>query len=93
VSVRLALGATPSAILRMLVGDSLRPVAIGLGAGLVLALLGTHILQAVLFGIGPRDPIAMAAAVAVLIGCALGAVLVPARRAARVSPAETLKQG
>jgi ABC-type antimicrobial peptide transport system permease subunit len=93
VSVRLALGATQPAILRMLVRESLRPVFIGLGTGLMLALLGTHILQAVLSGIGARDPIAIAAAVLVLLGCALAAVAVPARRAARVSPSETLKQG
>lgn len=92
VSVRLALGATGSAIARMRLRDSLRPVAIGMACGLGLALLAGQAVARMLYGISGHDPIAVCAAVLVLLAAAVAAVLFPAVQAARVSPAEMLKQ-
>jgi predicted permease len=93
ISIRRALGATEAEVVRMLFRESLRPVAIGLLCGLVIALIGGKAIEGLLFGISGRDPLAIAGAVVVLLAAAAAAVLVPARRAARVNPAELLKQG
>jgi putative ABC transport system permease protein len=91
VGVRIALGASRGDILRMLVGRALRPVAIGLAVGLVVALVSSHMFARMLAGVGPRDPVAIGLAVAVLIGSAVLAVMAPARRAARLDPANILR--
>lgn len=92
VSVRMALGASPFDVLRLLVGDGLRPVAIGLGIGLAMALGAATFLASLFTGIGPHDPVAIGAAAATLLGSATIAVLIPARRAARVDPASILRE-
>ena len=92
VGIRLTLGATAPQILRMLIGDSLRPVAIGLSAGLVLALLLGRVVDRTLYGVSGHDPLAIAAAIAVLLGSAAAAVIIPARRAARVDPSQMLRE-
>ena len=92
VSVRIALGATEGDVVRLLVRDSLRPVFVGLTCGLVVALLGGHAIRGILYGISGRDPVSIAAAVAILLLSALAAALGPARSAARVDPARMLKQ-
>ena len=91
VSVRRALGASNAQLMRMLFGESLTPVCIGLTCGLVLALLGGRAIQSVLYGVSSRDPFAIVAAIAILLGAAGAAVFFPARRATRVDPAELLK--
>ena len=93
VSVRRAMGATGAQIMALLFRDSLNPVAIGLVCGLLASLLGGRVMQATLYGVSSRDPIAIAAAVGILLLAAIAAVLMPARRAGRVSPAHLLKQG
>jgi hypothetical protein len=93
VSIRMAIGATGADILQLLLRDSLRPVFIGGMAGLGLSLIAGQFMASVLYGISPRDPIAIATAIAVLVPAATGAVLVPTRRAARVDPARVLRQG
>jgi putative ABC transport system permease protein len=93
VSVRRALGAGNSQLVRMLLNESLKPVAVGLAFGLLLALLGGRVVQSVLYGVNSRDPIAILAAVAILLAAAAAAVVLPARRAMRVDPAQLLKTG
>jgi predicted permease len=93
VSVRRALGASGAQIMNLLLRDSLTPVAIGLGCGLLLSLLGGRVVQSVLYGVNSRDPIAILAAVLILLSAAGAAVFLPARRAARVNPAHLLKLG
>lgn len=90
-SVRVAIGAAASDIMRLLIGDSLRPVVIGLAVGLTGALLSTQVLSVVLFGVSPRDPLSVIGAVAVLLAAGLSAVIVPARQAARIDPARVLR--
>ncbi len=91
VGVRIAIGASRRDILRLLVAQSLRPVAIGLILGLTIALAGVQWLASMLAGIGPRDPVAIGVAVTVLLASAVAAVLAPARRAARIDPANILR--
>ena len=92
-SVRRALGATSRQLVELMLRDNLRPVAVGLIVGLVVSLAGGRIVQSVLYGASGRDPIAFVAASVVLISAAAVAVLVPARKAGRVDPAQLLKQG
>jgi putative ABC transport system permease protein len=92
-SVRKALGASNGHIRAMLFRDSLTPVAAGLALGILLSLLGGRVVQGVLSGVSSRDPMAILGAVVVLMSAAAAAILLPVRRASRVSPAQLLKQG
>ena len=91
VGIRLALGAKPSAILWMLIGDGVRLVAIGAAIGLAGAFAGTRLLQSQLFGIAPTDPLTFAAVVAIMLLVGLLACALPARRAMRVDPVIALR--
>jgi predicted permease len=92
IGLRIAVGASRSDVLRLLLKDSLRPVAIGLAAGTVVALLASQLFAGILYGVGARDPLAFASAIGILLVSAAAAVFVPARRAARVDPAFVLRQ-
>jgi predicted permease len=92
ISIRLALGATGRDVVRLLVRDSLRPVAIGLVCGLVLAFIAGRLIQRALLGISGHDPLAVVTAVTVLVATAGLAAFIPARHAARIDPAGMLKQ-
>jgi predicted permease len=92
IGVRMAIGATARDVVRGVLRDGLRPVVAGLAIGLVIALLSSHLIAGVLYGVSARDPIAVASAVAVLLATATVAVIVPARRAARVDPAVVLRE-
>ena len=91
--VRVAMGAQSSDLLRLLMGDSLRPVVVGVALGAGAALLASRVVLAVMFfGVSPRDPIALVGAAVILVVAAILAVLVPTRRAASVDAAFVLKQ-
>jgi predicted permease len=92
ISVRLAIGATASDVLRLLVREGLRPVVVGLAAGLAAALVVSRIFASHLSGISPYDPPAIAIAVVTLLTSAVIAVVMPARRAMRTDPATVLRQ-
>jgi ABC-type antimicrobial peptide transport system permease subunit len=92
-SVRRALGATYADLVTMLCGESLRPVAIGLALGVLLSLAAGEVVRSLLFEVSPRDPLAIACAVMLLIGAASVAVFLPLRRAALSNLAELLKFG
>jgi ABC-type antimicrobial peptide transport system permease subunit len=91
VGVRLALGAHPSAVLKMLVLQALRLALIGVAAGVALSLLLMPLLGAQLFAVQPRDPMTMTGVPLALIVVAMVAALVPARRAMRVNPVQALR--
>jgi putative ABC transport system permease protein len=91
IGVRVALGAEPRSIVRMVVASGARMVAIGAAIGLAAALALSGLIKSLLFGIGPRDPLTFIAAPAIFVIVALVAAYVPARRAARVSPMEALR--
>jgi len=92
IGLRIAVGASRSDVMRLLLRDSLRPVAVGLAAGAVVALLATQLFSGILYGVGARDPLAFASAIGILLLSAAAAVFIPARRAARVDPAFVLRQ-
>jgi predicted permease len=92
IGVRIALGAGTREVMRLLLADSLRPVAIGLVLGLGAALLGSRVFSGVLYGVSSADPIAFVGASLVLLTAATVAVIVPTRRAASVDAATTLRQ-
>jgi putative ABC transport system permease protein len=91
VGVRLALGARPADVLRLVLGQALAVGALGIALGLVGALAAGGVLASQLYEIGPRDPIALAAVALTLLLVVLAASAVPARRAARVDPLEALR--
>jgi putative ABC transport system permease protein len=91
IGVRIALGAKPGSVVALVVRQGVRPAVIGLLVGVVLALGLSRILTKLLFGVGPRDPLSFAAVAAVLLGVAIVASYLPARRAARVDPASALR--
>lgn len=92
ISVRIALGASGSDVMRLLVRDSLRPVLYGLAAGAIGAALGSRVLTGVLYGLSPADPLTFAAALIVLLAASTGAVVLPTRRAAEIDPAAVLRE-
>ena len=90
--IRMALGAQPGDVLRMVLRDGLLMCVIGVAAGLALALVATHWLGRVLFQTSPRDPLTFVLVPVVLIAVAGLATWFPARRATRVDPMIALRQ-
>ena len=91
IGVRLALGARPEAVVRMIVGSGLGFLLAGVGVGVAGALAATSALRSLLFGIGPLDPPTFMAVAALLVGIALLASWLAARRAAKVDPVVALR--
>ena len=91
IGLRLALGARPQSVMRLLLRQSMRPVWIGGAIGTAVAAAGAQLLRTLLYGVSPWDPFGFAAALAVLAAVACGAALVPAAAAMRVDPASTLR--
>jgi ABC-type antimicrobial peptide transport system permease subunit len=91
IGVRMALGARPEQILRQFLGLGASLLATGIPLGLVGAALVGRAMAGLLFGIGPANLFVLAGTAVVLAAIALLACLLPARRAARVSPAEALR--
>ena len=93
IGIRMALGAQPRDILRMALSEGMTLVAVGLGAGLVGALILTRFLRSLLYAVSPNDPLTFAALPALLAAVALLACLVPARRATQTDPLVALRDG
>jgi putative ABC transport system permease protein len=92
VGIRIALGAEPRAVERMMLARGMRPVAAGILLGLPVAWWACRFVSAMLYGMKPFDAATIAAAVGVLTLVALAAGFVPARRAAKVDPMVALRQ-
>jgi predicted permease len=91
IGIRRALGAGDRALVALVVRQAMRPVAVGLVAGLAFALLALPALRGLLYGIGPFDPFAYAVAAATLLLCGAAASWLPARRATRMEPTIALR--
>jgi putative ABC transport system permease protein len=89
--VRIALGASPGAILRMVLRENLGLAVAGLAVGVVVALALAQVLASQLYGVGTRDPLTFAGSALVLLAAALAACYLPARRATRVDPITALR--
>jgi ABC-type antimicrobial peptide transport system permease subunit len=91
IGIRLALGAQRSEILSLVIGQGMRLAAIGAAGGLVISLAVSRLLRSELFEVSPFDPLTFTATALVLIGAALAASYVPARRATRTDPIDALR--
>lgn len=89
--VRIALGARIGDVLRQVVGEGVRTVAMGVALGIGLALAAGRLIAAMLYGIAPSDPVVLAVVSATLLVVAALAAVVPAWRAARVDPLTALR--
>jgi predicted permease len=92
VGIRIALGAEPSSVVRMMLARGMRPVVAGILLGLPVAWWACRFVGAMLYGMKPFDGVTIAAAVVALALVALAAACVPARRAAKVDPMVALRQ-
>jgi putative ABC transport system permease protein len=86
IGIRMALGAQAGDVFRLILRQSLRMTAIGVGAGVIAAAASTRVMRSLLFGVGPGDPATLIAICVALGAVALVASYIPARRAARVDP-------
>ena len=90
IGVRMALGATRRDVIMLVVRQAAWPVGVGIAAGMVMSAVTARVLSAQLVGVSAHDPITFAAVATTLLGIALLAALVPAGRAASVSPTQAL---
>ncbi len=92
IGIRMSLGAAPRQVLRMVLADG----AALLGAGTLLGIAGSlavgWLLEGMLFGVAPSDPLTLAAVMAIMITVGLAACAVPAARAARVDPLVAIRK-
>ena len=91
IGVRMALGSQRSDVLRMIVGQGLKPALAGLAIGIACAFKLTGLLSSLLYGVTPGDPLTFVAVSLILTGVALLACYIPARRAAKVDPMLSLR--
>jgi len=91
IGIRMALGATRSSVVSMVLSGALWQILFGLALGIPAALLAGHLMASQLFGVGEYDPLALAGATLVLALCATLAGFLPARRAASIEPMQALR--
>ncbi len=89
--IRIALGADPRLVRRMVLVDGLKLASVGLAVGLVIAALASQVLGTWLYGVSPYDPLAFVTVPLLLLLVAVAACLIPARRATRVDPVNALR--
>jgi putative ABC transport system permease protein len=91
IGVRMAIGAKPGDVVRMLVGEGGRLAVAGVGLGSIIAIAGSRLIRGLLFEVSATDPVTFVAVAAGLLGIALLASYIPARRATRVDPMIALR--
>ena len=91
IGIRMAVGAHPSAIARLVVGRALSAVGPGLGVGLVAALAVTRLVRSLLYGVEATDPLSFVTGIGVILAAAALAAFLPARRAVAVDPSTSLR--
>jgi putative ABC transport system permease protein len=91
IGIRMALGAQPRDMLRLVIGQGVRLALYGVGLGLIAAFAFAHFLSTMLFGVTSTDPVSFATVVITLLAVVLLACYIPARRAMRVEPMVALR--
>ena len=92
IGIRMALGASQSDILRLVVADGMKPILIGVAAGLVAAVALSRLVASLLFGVPATDPLTFAAVALLLVVVGMAANTLPAYRATQVEPTQTLRE-
>jgi len=92
VGLRLALGARRLMIIHQFLAQGLKVIALSCAAGLLLALMLTRLLEGMLFGVSPTDPIVMMSVIAIVCGVSLVGALIPAARASLIDPMRVLRE-
>jgi putative ABC transport system permease protein len=91
IGIRMALGAQPGSVQKLILRQGLRPVLAGLAAGLLASLVAMRALASLLYGVTATDPPTFLAVACVLLAISALASAIPARRAARVDPMAALR--
>jgi predicted permease len=92
IGIRMALGATNSDVLKLVVTDGMKPILIGVAVGLAAALALSRLIASLIFGVRPTDPLTFAAVALTLISVGILANILPAYRATRIEPVRTLRE-
>jgi ABC-type antimicrobial peptide transport system permease subunit len=92
IGIRMALGATRSNVLRLVVADGVKPILAGVAIGLVTALALGRLVAALLYGVRPADPLTFVVVALLLVAVGVLATVVPAYRATRIQPVRILRE-
>jgi len=92
IGIRMALGASQSNILRLVVGDGMKPILIGVAIGLTAAVALSRFMASLVFGVPPTDPLTFTVVALLLVVVGIVANTLPAYRATRVEPVRTLRE-
>ena len=92
IGIRLALGARPDEVIRLVTTQSMRWTVVGLAIGLMLSLAASVLLTGLLYGIVPADPVAFIGVTVLLAATSYGACWIPSKGASRTDPAIALRQ-
>ena len=91
IGIRMALGAQPADVVRLVLRQGMKLVLIGVAIGVLLAAGASRLIQSLLFGVGPADPIAFLLAATLFLAIGLGACWLPARKATSIEATEALR--
>jgi predicted permease len=92
IGVRIAVGAAPIDVMRLVVGQAAALAGIGAAVGLLLSTAVAYLLQGILYGVVPHDPKTLLGTATLLVAVVIGASALPARRATRIDPVDALRQ-
>ena len=90
--IRIALGSSKAALIRVVLLEALTPVGSGILIGLLASLAATHAIRSLLYETSTADPVSIASGLGLLIIATLAAAFLPAYRASRVDPMKVLRQ-